>query len=69
MPIINGWDVAEILRNNGYKGRIFGCTGNSMESDIKAFLSAGANRVFIKPVDVSDMLLCLLKDIETPGTD
>ena len=64
MPIINGWDVAQILRSNGYKGHIYGCTGNSLEKDISVFLSTGASRVFVKPVDVSDMLQCLFKDIE-----
>ena len=63
MPILNGDDVAQILRDNGYTGIIYGCTANSQESDISMFLDKGANRVFVKPVNVNDMLTYLF-DIE-----
>ena len=64
MPILNGEDVARILRDNGYRGYIYGCTGNSQERDISMFLDKGANRVFVKPVNVHDMLANLFFDIE-----
>jgi CheY-like chemotaxis protein len=36
----------------GYKGFIFGATGNALPEDIKDFLDHGANRVMIKPMSI-----------------
>jgi len=69
MPILNGDDAAQILRDNGYRGHIYGCTGNSQESDISMFLDKGANRVFVKPVNVNEMLANLFVDIEMKSNE
>ena len=55
MPNMTGPEVARHMRAMGYKGVIFGVTGNSMPCDIKIFLQAGADRVFIKPIDSKEI--------------
>lgn len=49
MPNITGVLLSKILRGIGYKGLIFGITGNGLDADRKEFLAAGANYVFTKP--------------------
>ena len=49
MPNITGVLLSKILRGIGYKGLIFGITGNGLDADRKEFLTAGANYVFTKP--------------------
>ena len=49
---MDGPTAAQNMRMNGYRGLIFGITGNSLPSDIEQFISQGANRVFIKPLDL-----------------
>ena len=49
MPNITGVLLSKILRGIGYKGLIFGITGNGLDEDINEFTEAGANFVFTKP--------------------
>lgn len=50
MPVMNGIEAAEEMRKFKYKNIIFGLTGNSLEEDKNAFLAAGVNYVFTKPI-------------------
>jgi CheY-like chemotaxis protein len=54
MPKMNGNIAAKEMREMGYTGKIFGITGNAMQSDIDDFISNGANSVFIKPLKVEN---------------
>jgi CheY-like chemotaxis protein len=52
MPNITGVLLSKILRGIGYKGMIFGITGNGLDADREEFLTAGANYVFTKPFNM-----------------
>jgi len=43
----------------GFKGPIFGVTGNALTSDIQLFIERGANNVFLKPVDMDALIRAL----------
>ena len=58
---MDGPSATEAIRGLGYRGRILGVTGNAMQHDIDHFLSKGADRVLVKPVDI-DALLRLTSD-------
>ena len=49
MPNMDGPTATKEIRKLGYKGAIFGVTGNGLQSDLKHFESCGADKVFIKP--------------------
>jgi len=53
MPNMTGPEAAKAMRNNGYKGLIIGITGHADEQAEKTFLSNGANRVLVKPVELT----------------
>ena len=51
MPKMSGLECARALRDTvGYKGVIFGCTGNTEQEDIDEFTKHGADHVFTKPI-------------------
>lgn len=52
MPLMDGPAATELLRTMGYNGAIFGVTGNGITSDVEHFLSCGADKVFLKPLDM-----------------
>jgi CheY-like chemotaxis protein len=64
MPKMNGNIAAKEMREMGYTGKIFGITGNAMQSDIDDFISHGADSVFIKPLKVENYTL-MLQQIES----
>ena len=54
MPVLNGPDATRIIREKGYKDvTIIGVTGNVLADDINYFISAGANKVLPKPVNLA----------------
>ena len=53
---MDGPSATEAIRSLGYYGRIVGVTGNAMQHDIDHFLSKGADRVLVKPVDIEALL-------------
>jgi len=52
MPLCNGPMATRKIREMGFTGLIFGLTGNGLQGDIEHFETCGANRVFIKPLDI-----------------
>lgn len=52
MPVMDGHEATRALRAGGFRGLVFGCTGNAQPADRAAFLAAGADDVFFKPLDV-----------------
>jgi len=52
MPLLNGPDATERIRDLGYSGIILGVTGNFLSEDIDLFLEHGANEVIPKPVSL-----------------
>ena len=53
MPIMDGPTTVRKLRDMGYTGLVIGVTGQVMRVDIEAFISHGADRVLLKPVNFS----------------
>ena len=53
MPKMDGLESSRAIRGLGYKGIIIGLTGNALSEDIEAFINHGADRVLIKPVDMT----------------
>ena len=66
MPNMNGPDATAAIRGLGVEWPIFGVTGNAMESDQKTFIDAGANRILIKPLYLSDFESALREFRERP---
>ena len=52
MPVMDGPSATKRIREMGYTGKIFGCTGNALQADIEIFKTAGANEVLLKPMQV-----------------
>jgi len=63
MPTLSGYTTTKMLRAAGYLGSIYGCTGNSLDVDIKLFLDRGANQVFTKPVSVDALTSAILEEV------
>lgn len=50
MPNLIGPEATKRIRKLGFRGKIFGVTGNVLADDIQNFLNSGANKVYLKPV-------------------
>jgi CheY-like chemotaxis protein len=50
MPKLSGPLAARIMRDMGFKGKIFAVTGNAFESDIEDCIAHGADHVLVKPI-------------------
>ena len=55
MPVCDGPTSTKKLREIGFAGLIVGVTGNVMEVDIQLFKDCGADDVFPKPLDISQL--------------
>ena len=51
MPNMDGPQATKAIRDLGYRGLIFGVTGNALGSDVNYFISCGADAVLAKPFD------------------
>jgi CheY-like chemotaxis protein len=52
MPVMDGPTACKQIRELGFTGLIVGITGNASPADTEHFLACGANKVFVKPVNV-----------------
>jgi CheY-like chemotaxis protein len=59
MPIKDGPTATAELRATGYNGAIFGVTGNVLTSDVEHFLSSGADKVLLKPLDTNAFVIAM----------
>ena len=55
MPNLSGPDATAAIRAAGYGGLIFGVTGNSFADQVENFKSKGADLVFTKPLNMSEL--------------
>jgi CheY-like chemotaxis protein len=60
MPVKDGPTATAELRAKGYNGAIFGVTGNGLPSDVDHFLSSGADKVLLKPLDTSSFKAAII---------
>ena len=61
MPVMNGGDATEKIRQLGYENPIIGLTGDVLEEDVQVFLHKGANEVLSKPVKFKDLQGLLIR--------
>jgi CheY-like chemotaxis protein len=61
MPKMCGPEATLLARKRGYKGLIFGVTGNTRIDEIQNFLDNGADEVFQKPLDIEKLMICIKK--------
>ena len=66
MPVLSGPDATTAIRGLGFKGKIFGITGNTLMSDVDDFVARGLDEIFLKPIRPTELLSVLLK-METPN--
>ena len=62
MPKMNGPEAIQAIRKLGFNGKIIGLTGNSKASLVDNMYHAGADEVFIKPIN-SAILRNILRNI------
>ena len=62
MPKMTGLEATKIIREMGFKGKIFGVTGNALAEDVNDFINHGADAVHIKPVS-KEQLSSMLEGI------
>jgi CheY-like chemotaxis protein len=67
MPKMIGPEATRQMRALGYTGLIVGVTGNSLQADIDFFLESGADRVFIKPLEVEKFTSYLRDKLDLPN--
>ena len=61
MPNMDGPTATKAIRHLGYRGPIFGVTGNALDSDVNYFVRSGANGVLAKPFDFAAFKLLTTK--------
>jgi len=52
MPYMDGPEAVAKMRACGYRGAVFGVTGNQLQADVDHFMKMGADRVLAKPLKV-----------------
>lgn len=62
MPVMNGVELARILRKNGFTAPIIGVSANDQQSEKKECLSVGMNGYIVKPYSF-DALLIEIADV------
>jgi CheY-like chemotaxis protein len=65
MPNMTGPEATKIARAKGYKGLIFGVTGNAHIDQIENFLNSGANEIFEKPLNLDKLKISIERLLNT----
>lgn len=66
MPRMNGLQAVEAIRALGFTGRIYGCTGDTDPKMEAAFIAAGANRSYLKPLTHLNFTAMLRGTVSSP---
>lgn len=56
MPKLDGYGLTKAIRDLGFKGQIIGCSAASIGDEANKLIAVGANKVFLKPLVVSEFL-------------
>jgi len=67
MPVMDGYDAARRLRQEGYTGRIIAVTGHSRDYDRQKCLNVGCDDYLAKPVDRQQLLEMVAKYVQSPA--
>ena len=59
MPVMSGPQTVRVLRSYAYSGLVIGLTGYAMEEDVNKFRAEGCDAIFIKPLNLPEMLQIL----------
>ena len=74
--VMDGIEATKRIRALGFRGRMFGVTGNALGEDMDEFLSSGLDKVLTKPLNMekliqamqgqSSTLFCLCLTVDLP---
>lgn len=53
MPVMNGNAATRLIRALGFAGKVYGVTGNALQSDVDDFIAHGADEVLLKPLSAA----------------
>ncbi|GAV83803.1 Response_reg domain-containing protein [Cephalotus follicularis] len=56
MPVMDGPQATRELREMGVESMIVGVTSRDLDSDIQAFMAAGLNYCFVKPLTIEKVI-------------
>ncbi len=60
LPDLSGYEVAQMLRDDGYSGKLVALTGYGQEEDKKKAKDSGFDHHLTKPVGIADLLKVLI---------
>jgi CheY-like chemotaxis protein len=66
MPNLSGPEATAAIRAAGYGGLIFGVTGNSFTDQMENFKSKGADLVFTKPLNMTELYEAIKIKLKLP---
>jgi DNA-binding NarL/FixJ family response regulator len=64
MPVLNGPDATTKIRSLGFRGKIFGVTGNTLPADIEDFSSRGLDEILLKPLNNEELVRILMDAVQ-----
>lgn len=53
---MDGIEATKRIRALGFRGRMFGVTGNALGEDMDEFLSSGLDKVLTKPLNMEKLI-------------
>ena len=71
MPIMDGFECTQILREKNYKGIVIGVTGDVSENNMEMCYTVGMNHVILKPIIFDELmhLYYIKKYLELQNTE